>query len=89
MALIVKERDANNTTALVVTYRYQDGNLVANFRYNPNSGRLDPVGPEGTNTIFMVMKEGRLVFEGNQTELEASSDSYVSKFVKRPELEAA
>jgi phospholipid/cholesterol/gamma-HCH transport system ATP-binding protein len=89
MALIVKERDANNTTALVVTHRYQDGNLVANFRYNPKSGRLDPVGTGATKTIFMVMKEGRLVFEGNQTELEASSDSYVTKFVKRPELEAA
>jgi phospholipid/cholesterol/gamma-HCH transport system ATP-binding protein len=89
MALIVKERDANSTTALVVTHRYQDGNLVANFRYNPNSGRLDPAGPAGTNTIFMVMKEGRLVFEGSQTELEACRDSYVTKFVKRPELEAA
>jgi phospholipid/cholesterol/gamma-HCH transport system ATP-binding protein len=89
MALIVKERDANNTTALVVTHRYQDGNLVANFRYNPNSGRLDPVGPEGTNTIFMVMKEGRLVFEGSQAALEACTDAYVMKFVKHPQLEAA
>ncbi|HVV45009.1 MAG TPA: ATP-binding cassette domain-containing protein [Bryobacteraceae bacterium] len=89
MSLIVKERDANNTTALVVTHRYQDGNLVANFRYNPNSGHLDPAGPEGTNTIFMVMKEGRLVFEGSQTELEASRDSYILKFVKPPEQEAA
>jgi phospholipid/cholesterol/gamma-HCH transport system ATP-binding protein len=94
MALIVKERDVDNTTALVVTHRYQDGNLVANFRYNPDSGRLDPAaGKEGSgtgnNTIFMVLKEGRLVFEGKQKELEASTDSYVSKFVKRPEKEAA
>ena len=94
MALIIKERDVDNTTALVVTHRYQDGNLVANFRYNPKSGRLDPAaGIEGSgtgnNTIFMVLKEGRLVFEGKQKELEASSDSYVSKFVKRPEKEAA
>ena len=89
MSLIIKERDANNTTALVVTHRYQDGNLVTNFRYNPNSGNLDPAGPEGTNTIFMVMKEGRLIFEGSQTELEASRDSYVCKFVKPPEQEAA
>jgi hypothetical protein len=37
----------------------------------------------------MVLKEGRLVLEGKQKELEASSDSYVSKFVKRPEKEAA
>jgi phospholipid/cholesterol/gamma-HCH transport system ATP-binding protein len=85
MALIVKERDVDNTTALVVTHRYQDGNLVANFRYNPESGRLDPAGQTGTNTIFMVLREGRLVFEGKQAELEASSDSYISKFVKRPE----
>ncbi len=73
----------------MVTHRYQDGNLVANFRYNPKSGRLDPAGPGGTNTIYMVMKEGHLVFEGKQAELEACSDDYVKKFVKRPEQEAA
>jgi len=89
MSLIIKERDANNTTAVVVTHRYQDGNLVTNFRYNPKSGNLDPAGPEGTNTIFMVMKDGRLIFEGSQKDLEASRDSYVLKFVKPPEQEAA
>jgi phospholipid/cholesterol/gamma-HCH transport system ATP-binding protein len=89
MSLIIKERDANSTTALVVTHRYQDGNLVTNFRYNPNSGDLDPVGAGGTNTIFMVMKEGRLIFEGGQAGLEASRDPYVMKFVKPPEQEAA
>ncbi len=89
MALIIKERDVDNTTAVVVTYRYQDGNLVANFRYNPNSGRLDPVGSQGTNTIFMVLRDGRLAFEGAQAELEASSDPYIRKFVKRPERDAA
>jgi phospholipid/cholesterol/gamma-HCH transport system ATP-binding protein len=95
MALIVKERDANNTTALVVTHRYQDGNLVANFRYNPDSGRLDPVERPGqakrtgTNTVFMVLRDGRLIFEGNQADLESSGDPYISKFVKRPEKDAA
>lgn len=89
MALIIKERDVDNTTALVVTHRYQDGNLATNFRYNSESGRLDPVSDGGTNTIYMVLREGSLVFEGKQTELEASSDPYISKFVKRPEKEAA
>ena len=89
MALIVKERDANNTTALVVTHRYQDGNLVARFRYNSESGRLDPVSEKGTRTIFMVMRDGQLVFEGQQAQLEACADPYVSKFVKRPEKDAA
>ena len=31
----------------------------------------------------MVMNEGKLVFEGTQTELEASKDDYVSKFVPK------
>jgi phospholipid/cholesterol/gamma-HCH transport system ATP-binding protein len=87
IALIVKERDVSNATTLLVTQRYQDGNLVANFRYNPEDGRLIP-GRHGrekphTRTLFMVMREGRLVFEGDQDELEANRDSYLSKFVKR------
>jgi phospholipid/cholesterol/gamma-HCH transport system ATP-binding protein len=89
VALIIKERDVDNTTALVVTHRYQDGNLIANFRYNPDSGRLVPAGKKGTDTVFMVLREGRLMFEGNQASLEASSDPYISKFVKRPEKNAA
>jgi phospholipid/cholesterol/gamma-HCH transport system ATP-binding protein len=89
MALIIKERDMDDTTALVVTHRYQDGNLVSNFRYNPDSGRLDPAAEKATNTVFMVLREGHLIFEGNQTDLEASADPYISKFVKHPEKNAA
>jgi phospholipid/cholesterol/gamma-HCH transport system ATP-binding protein len=86
MALIVKERDMRNTAALMATHRYQDGQLMANFRYNPDSGQLQRVsvngdGSIGSTTKFMVMREGRLVFEGSQPELESSPDSYLSKFV--------
>jgi phospholipid/cholesterol/gamma-HCH transport system ATP-binding protein len=92
MALIAKERDSLNAANLIVTQRYQDGQLMANFRYNRTNGHLEPVSGKGsgsgngsnpTHTIFMVMKEGRLVFEGTQTELEASTDSYISKFVPK------
>ena len=86
MALIVKERDTRNAAALMATHRYQDGQLMANFRYNPHSGELQRVsvngdGREGSTTRFMVMREGKLVFEGTQPELEASGDPYLSKFV--------
>ena len=89
MALIAKERDITNTANVIVTHRYQDGQLMANFRYNPQSGHLEPASHNGTegaqqkSTVFMVMEQGRLVFEGSQTELEASRDEYVSKFVLR------
>jgi phospholipid/cholesterol/gamma-HCH transport system ATP-binding protein len=88
VALIVKERDLNKTTTLIVTYRYQDGNLVANFRYNPENGGLERAGKHdggASRTLFMVLREGRLIFEGPQTELEASQDPYISKFVKHRE----
>jgi phospholipid/cholesterol/gamma-HCH transport system ATP-binding protein len=90
MALIAKERDSKNSASLIVTQRYQDGQLMANFRYNRTHGQLEPVftngagnqeGSNPTHTIFMVMKEGRLIFEGVQSELEASTDPYISKFV--------
>jgi phospholipid/cholesterol/gamma-HCH transport system ATP-binding protein len=92
MALIAKERDSQNTTTLIVTQRYQDGQLMANFRYNRNSGHMEPISrngdrrDQGSNprpTTFMVMKEGRVVFEGSESELEASTDRYISKFVPK------
>jgi phospholipid/cholesterol/gamma-HCH transport system ATP-binding protein len=88
IALLIKERDQSHTTTLVVTHRYQDGNLIANFRYNSERGELEParVGAgRRYKTTFMVLHEGRLVFEGDQDRLEASPDKYVSKFVKRRE----
>ncbi|HWQ57118.1 MAG TPA: ATP-binding cassette domain-containing protein [Bryobacteraceae bacterium] len=84
IALILKERDLNRTTSLIVTHRYQDGNLLANFRYDPKSESLVPADHD-VRTCFMVLKEGRVLFEGNQAELEASTDPYIAKFYKRRE----
>lgn len=84
--LLIKERDSRNTAAILVTHRYQDGHLMANFRYNPESGQIERAhvgeGPGGAKTKFFVMNEGRLVFDGSETELRASQDAYVRKFVK-------
>jgi phospholipid/cholesterol/gamma-HCH transport system ATP-binding protein len=71
----------------MVTHRFQDGEIMANFRYDPETQELEAAGKHGAKTIagtqFMVMQDARLVFEGHQTELEASNDPYISKFVMR------
>jgi len=88
IALLIKERDISQTTTLMVTHRYQDGNLIANFRYNSKLGSLEPAhagNGRSARTTFMVMKEGRLVFEGNQDQLESSNDVYITKFFKQRE----
>jgi len=92
ISVILKERDLRNTASIMVTHRYQDGHLMANFRYNPSNGQIEPaagtrregVEAEGSqvSTRFLVMQEGRLVFEGSETELKASVDPYVQKFAR-------
>jgi phospholipid/cholesterol/gamma-HCH transport system ATP-binding protein len=86
VALILKERDLRNTATIMVTHRYQDGHLMANFRYNPNSGQIERARGGGdvsqVSTKFLVMNAGRLVFEGTEPELQASQDPYVRKFLR-------
>lgn len=88
MALIAKERDTRNTASLIVTHRYQDGELMANFRYDGETEELVPVSeeeqndPNRTRTKFIVMREGEIVFRGTRHELETNEDSYVKRFVR-------
>jgi phospholipid/cholesterol/gamma-HCH transport system ATP-binding protein len=86
MSLILKERDTKNTTTVIVTHRYQDGHMLANFRFHPATGRIEPAPHDeahgASSTKFLVLRDGRLVFQGTQRELEACTDPYVKKFVK-------
>jgi len=83
--LIVKQRDVKGTTTLLVTHRYKNGDVLANYHYEPATDSLDPnrsgYKPTG-KTQFMGFKDGKLIFEGGEPEFEASQDPYISKFVK-------
>ncbi len=90
MALIAKERDTRNSASLIVTHRYQDGEIMAGYQYVEESHELEPITSQeacrrGKDklTRFFVMKGGEIVFFGTRDELEASDDEYVKKFVKR------
>jgi len=85
MALIAKERDTRRTTTALVTQRYQDGHLLANYQWDAANERLAPSNNSAgaLNTRFVVLNEGRVVFEGPQAELESSNDEYISNFARR------
>jgi phospholipid/cholesterol/gamma-HCH transport system ATP-binding protein len=73
-----------HTTTMLVTHRYQNGNLLANYHYEPGTDSLDPNrnGSRGPGeTRFLGFKDGKLIFEGLQEEMEASKDPYITKFV--------
>jgi phospholipid/cholesterol/gamma-HCH transport system ATP-binding protein len=87
IALILKEREERNTAAILVTHRYLDGHLIANFRYNPSSGTLERASRAAgdarrVTTQFFVMKDGCLFFRGSESELQSASDPYVRKFLR-------
>ena len=80
VTLIIRQRDTSNTTSMVVTYRYQDGHLLANYIHDPRTGKLIRSGNIQRRTTFLVVREGRVVFEGSEAELQSSTDPYVAKF---------
>ncbi|HZO57771.1 MAG TPA: ATP-binding cassette domain-containing protein [Bryobacteraceae bacterium] len=85
MALVAKERDTRQTATALATHRYQDGHLLANYVWDPARAELAPAKGDcsAARTRFVVMGEGRIVFEGSQQELEDSTDEYISQFARR------
>jgi hypothetical protein len=82
MALIAKGRDVRQATTVMVTQRYQDGAILAGFRYDAATGELRPAGDGvATRTRYLVLEEGRMAFLGTPQELSACTDSYVVKFI--------
>jgi phospholipid/cholesterol/gamma-HCH transport system ATP-binding protein len=88
MALIAKERDVRQTASLIVTHRFQDGELMADFRYDAGAEELVSVPEAGKDdpgcapTQFFVMKEGEIVFSGSREQLNQTTDPYIRRFVK-------
>lgn len=87
MALVAKERDVRNSAALIVTHRYQDGEIMADFQYDAEKEELvgmDTCKDERKRrrTKFIVMRNGGIVFLGTREELEKSGDDYVKRFIR-------
>jgi phospholipid/cholesterol/gamma-HCH transport system ATP-binding protein len=82
--LIVKQRDVHSTPALMVTHRLQDAFTLCNHRFDRELNRMVPL-PEGQsnpNTTFLMLEEGRLIFDGSLHELVHSTDKFVREFLE-------
>jgi phospholipid/cholesterol/gamma-HCH transport system ATP-binding protein len=91
MALVAKERDVRNSASLIVTHRYQDGEIMSDFQYDPEAEELVTMDSckderKRRRTKFIVMKSGEIVFFGTREELEKSSDSYVKRFIRKGDM---
>ena len=82
--LIVKERDVSHTPSLLVTHRLQDALALCNHRFDPEQGRMVPFpkGETDPSTTFLMLEEGRLIFDGTLHELVKSQNPFVREFLE-------
>jgi phospholipid/cholesterol/gamma-HCH transport system ATP-binding protein len=83
---IVKLRDLEDVTSVVVTQQIRDAVYIATHKTVRVDGKMAVVpvdDSEATRTEFMVLHEGRIMFLGSATELMASQDPYLSRFLYR------
>jgi phospholipid/cholesterol/gamma-HCH transport system ATP-binding protein len=82
--LIVKQRDVHATPALMVTHRLQDAFVLCNHRFDPEQDRMVPLPARVTNpnTTFLMLEEGRLIFDGSLDELLHSQNKFVREFME-------
>jgi phospholipid/cholesterol/gamma-HCH transport system ATP-binding protein len=81
--LIIKERDVYGTPALLVTHRLQDAFTLATHRYSTSENRMVPLPQGQTNpmTSFLVLHQGKVVFDGSTEDLVASQDPFIKEFL--------
>jgi len=101
ITLIMRGRDLQNVTSLIATHRVQDAFGLANYRFDAGARRVVPSNgdgqhgpqtaqrsiraPEPKPTNVLVLREGRIYFEGGADELLRTSDDYLKKFLASAE----
>jgi phospholipid/cholesterol/gamma-HCH transport system ATP-binding protein len=81
--LVIKQRDVTHTTSLVITHRLQDAFLLARNRFNSQTGKVEqiPNGGIDDSTKFLVLNEGKVVFDGTTHELVHSTDPWLKEYL--------
>ncbi len=81
--LVVKQRDVSGTTALLITHRLQDAFTLATHRFNQTTGHMEPIPDKGidASTRFLVLNEGRIVFDGSTQELVHTTDPWLKEYI--------
>jgi phospholipid/cholesterol/gamma-HCH transport system ATP-binding protein len=82
--LVVKQRDVYKTSALLVTHRLQDAFTMASSYFDPQANEMRPVtagNPKNTNTSFMILRDGKVIFDGDAKQLACTDDEYIREFI--------
>ena len=81
---IIKLRDLEHVTSIVVTHQLRDAFHIATHRAVNGSGdvRFEPAPLEDQReTEFMMLRNGEVAFQGAAADLRASGDEYLQAFL--------
>jgi phospholipid/cholesterol/gamma-HCH transport system ATP-binding protein len=85
ITLVLRLRDVYGVTSIMATHRLQDGFALANFHFDPQT-RTVRRGVSARRahpaiTRFLVLREGRIYFEGNPEDMLEAKDPYLQRFL--------
>jgi phospholipid/cholesterol/gamma-HCH transport system ATP-binding protein len=81
---MVKLRDLEGVTSIIVTHQLRDAFFVATYeavRQNRHLTFTPADAKKADEAEFIMLKDGVVTFEGNASELRASSDPYIREFL--------
>ena len=81
---IVKLRDIEGVSSIVVTHQLRDAFFVACHRANRDGGRVQIESADqqkSEEAEFIMLKDGGIIFEGPAGELKRSTDPYLKTFL--------
>lgn len=82
--LIVKQRDVYHTSALMVTHRLQDAFIMASHYFDTEANEMRPLAESpkrDVKTTFLVLRDGKVIFDGTAVELAESRDEYIREYI--------
>ncbi len=81
--LIIKERDVSRPPSLLVTHRLQDAFTMVTYRFDNATNQMVPLADHQTNaeTSFLVLHQGKLIFDGSTEALVSSQDPFLKEFL--------
>ncbi|MGA9145495.1 MAG: ATP-binding cassette domain-containing protein [Candidatus Acidiferrales bacterium] len=90
ITLILRDRDTQNVTSLLATHRVQDAFGLSHFRFDKANNRVERLDGNGARsethaTNVIVLRDGKIYFEGPADELLKTSDGYLKKYLASAE----
>jgi phospholipid/cholesterol/gamma-HCH transport system ATP-binding protein len=82
--LIVKQRDVHRTPSMLVTHRLQDAFALCTHRFDAAQDTMVPLpkGETDPSTTFLMLEEGRLIFDGSLHDLLHTDNQFVREFLE-------